>query len=54
MGLLSTLKDKVSLPKESNEPKSYDEDMRNLDSLIEDLFKLDEKTLNAEKEKEQK
>jgi hypothetical protein len=28
--------------------------MRNLDSLIEDLFKMDEKTMKAEQEKEQK
>ena len=54
MGLFSTLKEKVSLPKELNDPKSYDEDMRNLDSLIEDLFKLDEKTKKAEQENEPK
>jgi hypothetical protein len=54
MGFLSTLKEKVSLPKESNVPESYDEDMQNLDSLIEDLFKLDEKVLNTERQKEQK
>ena len=54
MGLLSSLKEKVSLPKEPNELESYDEDMRNLDYLIEDLFKLDEKVMNTEQEKEQK
>jgi len=54
MGLLSSLKEKVSVPKEPKELESYDQDMRNLDSLIEDIFKLDEKVLNAEQEKEQK
>ena len=54
MGILSTLKEKVSLPKQPNELESYDEDMRNLDSLIEDLFKMDEKTLKLEQEKEKR
>ena len=54
MGLFSTLKEKVSLPKELNDPKSYDDDMRNLDSLIEDLFKLDEKTKKSEQENKPK
>ncbi|UCF64116.1 MAG: hypothetical protein JSW33_16380 [bacterium] len=45
MGLFSSLKDKVSSAKEPVDTKTYEEDMRNLDSLIEDLFKLDEKSL---------
>ena len=52
MGLFSTLKEKVSLPKDPAESESYDKDMKNLDSLIEDLFKLDEKTVKTETEKE--
>jgi hypothetical protein len=54
MGLFSTLKEKVSLPKDPHESESYDKDMENLDSLIEDLFKLDKKTVKAEEEKEEK
>ena len=45
MGLFSNLKEKVTPPKNPVDSKSYEEDMRNLDSLIEDLFKLDEKSL---------
>jgi len=45
MGLLSSLKEKVSTSKDPVDTKAYEEDMRNLDSLIEDLFKLDEKSL---------
>ena len=53
MGLLSALKDKVSTSKEVVDSKTYEEDMRNLDSLIEDLFKLDEKSV-AEDGKDKK
>jgi hypothetical protein len=54
MGLFSTLKEKVSLPKDPPESESYDKDMENLDSLIEDLFKLDKKTVKTVEEKEEK
>ena len=54
MGLFSTLKEKVSLPKDPTDSESYDKDMKNLDSLIEDLFKLDKKTVKTELEEEQK
>jgi hypothetical protein len=41
MSLLTDIREKVSNSKQEQKDKSYDEEMRNLDLMIEDLFKMD-------------
>jgi len=41
MSLLTEIKEKVSYSKQERKDNSYDEEMRNLDLMIEDLFKMD-------------
>jgi hypothetical protein len=49
MGLLTDIKEKVSNNKQEQKGKSLDEEMRNLDVLIEDLFKMDAETTSQMK-----
>ena len=44
MSFLTDIKEKVSSNKQEQRGKSLDEEMRNLDVLIEDLFKMDAET----------
>jgi hypothetical protein len=46
MSFLNDIKEKVSTTKQEKKGNSLDEDMRNLDLLIEDLFKMDANTTN--------
>jgi len=48
MGLLTSLKEKISDPKTADRAKLNQEELQNLDALIEDLFRLDDQE-NAEK-----
>jgi hypothetical protein len=51
MGLLTSLKEKVSNPQSSDFSKLNKQELQNLDALIEDLFRLDDQE-NTEKKKE--
>jgi len=48
MGLLTSLKEKISDSKATDRAKLKQEELQNLDALIEDLFRLDGQE-NAEK-----
>ena len=52
MGFFTHIKEKVRNGK-SNGAKAYDEELNQLDALIEDLFKMDEKPANAEKKEKE-
>ena len=54
MGLLTSIREKVSLQKSNNESRTYQEELRNLDNLIEDLFQIDEQVNGKKKESEEK
>ena len=50
MSLLTEIKEKVSNSKEDRKEKSFDEEMRNLDLMIEDLFRMDSNIENKGKQ----
>ncbi len=49
MGLLTSIKEKVANPRPARDSKTSEEELRNLDALIEDLFKIDEGTGSEKK-----
>lgn len=53
MSLLTEIKEKVNKPRQDRKVKSFDEEMQNLDSLIEDLFKMDSENREQAKETEE-
>ncbi len=53
MGFLTNIKEKVSFQKSNNDSKSYQEELQNLDTLIEDLFQMDEQVNGKKKETEE-
>lgn len=55
MSFLTSIKEKVSPQKSSsNESRTYQEELRNLDNLIEDLFQIDKQVNGKKKESEEK
>jgi len=49
VGLLDNIKELMSITKPSNGSHQHDEELRNLDALIEDIFRMDEKSGNGKK-----
>jgi hypothetical protein len=54
MGFLANIKEKVINSKSNNGSKIYDEEIQNLDTMIEDLFKMDEQVKREKKEEVEK